>query len=92
MAWQLGAALSCTPAVGRCVAAGPSIYPAIPPTGLMCELPGAKANTPTDVTFTFADVARRADVCADGFGMAFAEGHSGWPLVERQRAAAAPVA
>jgi hypothetical protein len=41
--------------------------------------------------FTFGDVAQRADECADGFGMAFAEGHSGWPLVEPQSAAAAPV-
>jgi predicted glutamine amidotransferase len=58
----------------------------------MCELPGANANTPTDVKFSFADLARRADEYADGFGMAFAESHSGWPRVEPQSVTAAPVA
>jgi predicted glutamine amidotransferase len=56
----------------------------------MCELPGTNANAPTDVMFSFAGLAWRADERADGFGMAFAEGHSQWLLMEPQSAAAAP--
>ena len=58
----------------------------------MCELPGANADTPTDVMFSFADLARRGVECANGFRMAFAQGQSRWPFIDAQSAAGAPAA
>ena len=40
----------------------------------MCQLLGMNANTPTDVMFSFAGLATRADEHKDGFGIAFFEG------------------
>ena len=34
----------------------------------MCQLLGMNANTPTDVMFSFAGLATRADEHKDGFG------------------------
>ena len=39
----------------------------------MCQLLGMNANTPTDVMFSFAGLASRADEHKDGFGIAFFE-------------------
>ena len=39
----------------------------------MCQLLGMNANTPTDVCFSFAGLATRADEHKDGFGIAFFE-------------------
>ena len=39
----------------------------------MCQLLGMNANTPTDVCFSFAGLACRADEHKDGFGIAFFE-------------------
>jgi predicted glutamine amidotransferase len=39
----------------------------------MCQLLGMNANTPTDVMFSFAGLATRADEHKDGFGIAFFE-------------------
>jgi predicted glutamine amidotransferase len=40
----------------------------------MCQLMGMNANVPTDVMFSFAGLATRADEHKDGFGIAFFEG------------------
>jgi predicted glutamine amidotransferase len=40
----------------------------------MCQLLGMNANVPTDVMFSFAGLAARADEHKDGFGIAFFEG------------------
>ncbi|MBH9551715.1 class II glutamine amidotransferase [Inhella gelatinilytica] len=40
----------------------------------MCQLLGMNANIPTDVMFSFAGLARRAEEHKDGFGIAFFEG------------------
>ena len=40
----------------------------------MCQLMGMNANLPTDVMFSFAGLATRADEHKDGFGIAFFEG------------------
>jgi predicted glutamine amidotransferase len=42
----------------------------------MCQLLGMNANTPTDVCFSFAGLARRADEHKDGFGIDFVDHHS----------------
>ena len=39
----------------------------------MCQLLGMNANTPTDVMFSFAGLATRAEEHKDGFGIAFFE-------------------
>lgn len=40
----------------------------------MCQLMGMNANAPTDVMFSFAGLATRAEEHRDGFGIAFFEG------------------
>ena len=40
----------------------------------MCQLLGMNANVPTDIMFSFAGLATRADEHKDGFGIAFFEG------------------
>jgi glutamine amidotransferase len=40
----------------------------------MCQLLGMNANVPTDVMFSFAGLAQRAEEHKDGFGIAFFEG------------------
>jgi glutamine amidotransferase len=58
----------------------------------MCQLLGMNANTPTDVMFSFAGLARRADEHNDGFGVAFFEGQGVRLFVDPQSAACSPVA
>lgn len=58
----------------------------------MCQLLGMNANTPTDVMFSFAGLARRADEHNDGFGVAFFEGQGVRVFVDPQSAACSPVA
>lgn len=58
----------------------------------MCQLLGMNANTPTDVMFSFAGLARRAAEHKDGFGIAFFE-HRGVRLfVDPHSALVSPVA
>lgn len=58
----------------------------------MCQLLGMNANTPTDVMFSLAGLARRADEHNDGFGIAFFEGQGVRLFVDPQSAARSPVA
>ena len=58
----------------------------------MCQLLGMNANTPTDVCFSFAGLARRADEHKDGFGIAFFEGRGLRTFVDHHSARASPVA
>jgi len=58
----------------------------------MCQLLGMNANTPTDVMFSFAGLARRADEHRDGFGVAFFEGRGLRLFVDPESARASPVA
>jgi glutamine amidotransferase len=58
----------------------------------MCQLLGMNANTPTDVMFSFAGLAARADEHRDGFGIAFFEGRGLRLFVDPAGAQASPVA
>jgi predicted glutamine amidotransferase len=51
----------------------------------MCLL-GMNANTPTDVMFSFAGLATRADEHKDGFGIAFFEDRGLRLFIDPQRA------
>ncbi|MDH4051927.1 MAG: class II glutamine amidotransferase [Rubrivivax sp.] len=58
----------------------------------MCQLLGMNANTPTDVMFSFAGLATRADEHKDGFGIAFFEGKGLRLFVDPESARDSPVA
>lgn len=58
----------------------------------MCQLLGMNANTPTDVMFSFAGLATRADEHKDGFGIAFFEGRGLRLFVDPESARQSPVA
>ena len=58
----------------------------------MCELLGMNANTPTDVMFSFAGLARRAQEHNDGFGIAFFEDRGLRYFVDHHSASTSPVA
>jgi len=58
----------------------------------MCQLLGMNANTPTDVMFSFAGLATRADEHKDGFGIAFFEDRRLRMLVDQHSARLSPVA
>ena len=58
----------------------------------MCQLLGMNANTPTDVMFSFAGLAKRADEHRDGFGVAFFEGRGVRLFIDPDSARASPVA
>ena len=58
----------------------------------MCQLLGMNANTPTDVCFSFAGLAQRADEHKDGFGIAFFEDRGLRYFVDHHSARASPVA
>jgi predicted glutamine amidotransferase len=58
----------------------------------MCQLLGMNANTPTDVMFSFAGLASRADEHKDGFGIAFFEDRGVRLFVDPESARASPVA
>ncbi|ODU09429.1 MAG: class II glutamine amidotransferase [Rubrivivax sp. SCN 71-131] len=58
----------------------------------MCQLLGMNANTPTDVMFSFAGLARRADEHKDGFGIAFFEGRGLRHFIDCRSARSSPVA
>ncbi len=58
----------------------------------MCQLLGMNANTPTDVMFSFAGLATRADEHKDGFGIAFFEDKGLRLFVDPHSARASPVA
>ncbi len=58
----------------------------------MCQLLGMNANTPTDVMFSFAGLAQRADEHKDGFGIAFFEDRGLRTFVDHHSARASPVA
>jgi glutamine amidotransferase len=58
----------------------------------MCELLGMNANTPTDVMFSFAGLAARADEHKDGFGIAFFEDRGLRLFVDHHGARSSPVA
>lgn len=58
----------------------------------MCQLLGMNANTPTDVCFSFAGLATRADEHKDGFGIAFFEDRGLRYFVDHHSARVSPVA
>lgn len=58
----------------------------------MCQLLGMNANTPTDVMFSFAGLAQRADEHKDGFGIAFFEGRGLRLFIDPASARASPLA
>jgi glutamine amidotransferase len=58
----------------------------------MCQLLGMNANTPTDVCFSFAGLAQRADEHKDGFGIAFFEDRGLRYFVDHHSARVSPVA
>jgi glutamine amidotransferase len=58
----------------------------------MCQLLGMNANTPTDVMFSFAGLATRADEHKDGFGIAFFEGRGLRHFVDHHSARSSPLA
>ncbi|MDM4766984.1 class II glutamine amidotransferase [Pelomonas sp. SE-A7] len=58
----------------------------------MCQLLGMNANTPTDVMFSFAGLANRADEHKDGFGIAFFEGRGLRHFVDHHSARHSPLA
>ncbi len=58
----------------------------------MCQLLGMNANTPTDVMFSFAGLACRADEHKDGFGIAFFEDRGLRQFVDCHGARTSPVA
>ncbi len=58
----------------------------------MCQLLGMNANTPTDVMFSFAGLAQRADEHKDGFGIAFFEERGLRHFIDQHSARTSPVA
>jgi predicted glutamine amidotransferase len=58
----------------------------------MCQLLGMNANTPTDVMFSFAGLAHRADEHKDGFGIAFFEERGLRHFIDPHSARSSPVA
>lgn len=58
----------------------------------MCQLLGMNANTPTDVMFSFAGLATRADEHKDGFGIAFFEERGIRVFIDPESALRSPVA
>ncbi len=58
----------------------------------MCQLLGMNANTPTDVMFSFAGLAHRADEHKDGFGIAFFEDRGLRLFVDHKSARESPIA
>lgn len=58
----------------------------------MCQLLGMNANTPTDVMFSFAGLATRADEHKDGFGIAFFEDKGVRLFIDPESARQSPVA
>ena len=58
----------------------------------MCQLLGMNANTPTDVMFSFAGLATRADEHKDGFGIGFFEDRGLRHFIDHHGARASPVA
>lgn len=58
----------------------------------MCQLLGMNANTPTDVMFSFAGLATRADEHKDSFGIAFFEDPGLRLFVDHHGARQSPVA
>ena len=58
----------------------------------MCQLLGMNANTPTDVMFSFAGLAVRADEHKDGFGIAFFEDRGLRHFLDARSARESPVA
>jgi glutamine amidotransferase len=58
----------------------------------MCQLLGMNANTPTDVMFSFAGLATRADEHKDGFGIAFFEDRGLRHFIDHHGARSSPVA
>ena len=58
----------------------------------MCQLLGMNANTPTDVMFSFAGLAVRAEEHKDGFGIAFFEDKGLRHFIDHHSARQSPVA
>ncbi|WP_416461518.1 class II glutamine amidotransferase [Rubrivivax gelatinosus] len=58
----------------------------------MCQLLGMNANTPTDVVFSFAGLACRADEHKDGFGIGFFEERGLRHFIDHHGARSSPVA
>jgi predicted glutamine amidotransferase len=58
----------------------------------MCQLLGMNANTPTDVMFSFAGLAVRAEEHKDGFGIAFFEDRGLRHFIDHHGARTSPVA
>jgi hypothetical protein len=58
----------------------------------MCQLLGMNANTPTDVMFSFAGLAVRAEEHKDGFGIAFFEDRGLRHFIDHHGARQSPVA
>ena len=58
----------------------------------MCQLLGMNANVPTDVCFSFAGLAQRAQEHKDGFGIAFFEDRGLRTFVDHHSARISPVA
>lgn len=58
----------------------------------MCQLLGMNANTPTDVMFSFAGLACRADEHKDGFGIGFFEERGLRHFIDHHGARSSPVA
>ena len=61
----------------------------------MCQLLGMNCNTPTDVTFSFSGFAQRGGVTdhhADGWGIAYFEGHAVRHFVDHHSASTSPIA
>jgi glutamine amidotransferase len=58
----------------------------------MCQLLGMNANAPTDVMFSFAGLACRADEHKDGFGIAFFEDRGLRHFIDNDSATTSPVA
>ena len=58
----------------------------------MCQLLGMNANVPTDVMFSFAGLATRADEHKDGFGIAFFEDRGLRHFIDHHSARQSPVA
>jgi glutamine amidotransferase len=58
----------------------------------MCQLLGMNANVPTDVCFSFAGLAQRANEHKDGFGIAFFEDRGLRYFVDHKGARESPVA
>ena len=58
----------------------------------MCQLLGMNANVPTDVCFSFAGLAQRAQEHKDGFGIAFFEDRGLRTFVDHHSARDSPVA